>query len=322
MNLTNINSCYGFQASDPIYDKGKVVNAIVLMYLSIPLSILAAVGNGLILYAILTTKALQKAPNVLLAFIAITDFLAGILAIPMNTAIRTLEAKSTLTPGIVRLAYRSIVVPLTSLSFLTIGSLSIDRLLACSFPLKYRTWELTQTYRWIFAFSWCLSIFLMALGMSKIIEPDTSRRCLSVILFAAVVSIILSNWRIYGIVRAKNVSAQNMLSRAAVEQRRKKQKRLLKTLAMVTLFFLVCHLPNAIVLQISLNEDSTAFYYALRYSSILTFLNSSLNPIIVCYRKDNIRRVVSETLSIVISKVRRRGKVMSAGPRGGGQGSQ
>ena len=159
----------------------------------------------------------------------------------------------------------------------------------------------------------------MALGMSKIIEPDNGRRCLSVILFGAVVSIVLSNVRIYGIMRVKNFSAQDMLSRAAVEQRRRKQKRLLKTLVMVTLFFLVCHLPNAIVLQIQLNEDSTAFYYALRYSSIFTFLNSSCNPIIVCYRKENIRRVVSETLFTVISKVRRRGKVMSVGPRRGGQ---
>eukprot|EP00112_Aurelia_sp_Birch-Aquarium-sp1_P018338 Seg4362.2 transcript_id=Seg4362.2/GoldUCD/mRNA.D3Y31 product="Adenosine receptor A2b" protein_id=Seg4362.2/GoldUCD/D3Y31 len=316
MNNSNIiENCYGFQTSKAIYNEDKVITSIISLYLSIPLSILATIGNCLILHAVFTANALQKPSNLLLAFTAITDLLAGILAMPMNIAIRTLEAKSTLTPCTLRMIYRSIVVLLTTVSFLTMGLLSIDGLLACSFPLKYRTWQLKKIYRWIFAISWFLPIFTMVVGLSKIIDSDTARSSLSLILLVTAFCIVLSNLGIYGIIRARNTSVEDMVSQAAIEHRRKKQKRLLKTLVVVTLFFLACHLPNAIVLQMQLNEDSSSFYHAFRYSSILTFLNSSLSPIIFCYRKEDIRRFVLETLFKVISRVRNRGRIISLEPQ-------
>ena len=312
MNKTKITeSCYSFQASKPIYNEGKVITAVVSLYLSIPLSILATIGNGLILYAIFATNALQKPPNLLLAFIAITDLLAGIVAMPLSIAIRIMDVKSVLTPCILHIAYQSIAVPLTTVSFLTMGLLSIDSLLACSFPTKYKTWHLKRIYKWIFTISWLLPVSVIVLTRTTSVEADTGKRILSAILSVNVICIVLSNWRIYGIIRTNNSSVGDVLSQAAVEHRRKKQKRLLKTLAAITIFFLVCHLPRTIVHQLQLNEDSLAFYHASRYCSILIFLNSSLNPIIFCYRKEDIRSVVYETLFTVISGVRKGGRITS-----------
>ena len=312
MNKTKIiASCYGFQSSKPIYNEGKVITAIISLYFSIPLSILATIGNALILYAVRTTHELQKPLNLLLAFIAITDLLAGILAMPMSIAIRLLEAKNVLAPCSIRVAYRVIVVPLTTVSFLMMGSLSIDSLLACSFPLKHRTWQLKEIYKWIFITSWLIPSSILTLTALEVIEADSGRRCLSVIFFLTIVCITFSKLRIYCITRANNSAVGDMLSQAAFEQRRKKQKRLLKTLVAVILFFLVCHLPNAIVLQLQLNEDSSDFYYAFRYSAILTFLNSSLNPIIFCYRREDMRMVVLETLFALTSKLRRGERILS-----------
>ena len=306
MNDTKIiDSCFGFQTSKPIHSEGKVITSIVSLYLSIPLSILATIGNGLILHAVFTTNSLQKPSNLLLAFIAITDLLTGVLPMPMTVAIRILEATKALTPCTLRVTSRLIVVSLTTLSFLTMGSLSIDCLLACSFPTKYRTWQLKKIYGWIFAMSWFIPVLLFTLSIAKIIEPDIGRRCLSVILFVNVICIVLSNLRTYAIIRAQNSSVGDILSQAAAEQRRKKQKRLLNTLVMVTSFFLACNLPNIIVLLFQLNEESSAFYHTFRYSSVLTFLNSALNPILFCYRKEDIRRVVLQTLFTLISMLRK-----------------
>ena len=306
MNDTKIiDSCFGFQTSKPIYNEGKVITSIVSLYLSIPLSILATIGNGLILHAVFTTNSLQKPSNLLLAFIAITDLLAGVLPMPMTVAIRILEATKAVTPCTLRMTSRFIVVLLTTVSFLTMGSLSIDGLLACSFPMEYRTWKLKKIYSWIFGMSWFIPVLIFTLGTSNIMAPDTSRRFLSVIFAVNVICIVLSNWRVYAIIRAQNSSVGDILSQAAAEQRRKKQKRLLNTLLVVTSFFLACNLPNLIVLQIPLNEDSSAFYHAFRYSSVLTFLNSALNPILFCYRKEDIRTVVLQTLFTLISRVQK-----------------
>ena len=315
MNNTNIiESCHGFQSSKLTYNEGKVATAIISLYLSIPLSILATIGNGLILYVVSTTNSLQKPSNLLLAFIAITDLLAGLLAMPMSIAIRILEAKNAFASCSLRVAYRIVVVPLTTVSFFTMGSLSIDSLLASCFPLKYRTWQLKKIYHWIFITSWLIPASVLTLTALRMIEADAGRRFLSVIIFLTIACIVLSKLRMYSIIRINNSAVGDMLSQAAVEQRRKKQKRLLKTLVALTLFFLVCHLPNAIVLQLQLNEGSSAFYHAFRYSAVLTFLNSSLNPIIFCYLKRNIRRVVLETLFAVISKVRKRCRIISVQP--------
>ena len=316
MNNTKIiESCYGFQSSKPIYDEGKVITAIVSLYLSIPLSILATIGNGLILYVVFTTNSLRKPSNLLLAFIAITDLLAGILAMPMSIAIRIMEATNALAPCSLRVAYRVMVVPLTTVSFLTMGSLSIDSLLASSYPLKHRRWQLKNIYNWIFIISWLIPGSVLTLTALEVIEADAGRRFLSVIFFLTIVCIVLSKLRIYCIIRINNSAVGDMLSQATVQHRRKKQKKLLKTLVAVTVFFLVCHLPNAIVLQLQLNESSSTFYHAFRYSAVLTFLNSSLNPIIFCYLKRDIRKVVLETLLAVASKVRKRGMIISVQPQ-------
>ena len=319
MNNTEITeSCFGSHTSHTsklIYNEGKVITAVISLYLSIPLSILATTGNGLILYAIFTTNALQRPSTLLLAFIAITDFLAGILPIPASIAIRIMEARTALIPCPLRLAYRYILGPLTTVSFLMIGSLNVDMLLAAFFPLKYNTWQLKKIYAWIFATFWFLPISLQVLMLSKIIETDTARKCVSVVLFFAVICIVLSLLGIYKIIRRSDASVGDLLSHSAVEHRRKTQKRKLKTLVVVTLFFIVCHLPNAIVLQFEINEDSSVFYHAFRYSAILAFLNSSLNPIIFCYRNVDIRRVVLETLFTVTSRIRKGARIILVKPK-------
>lgn len=299
MNNTEIaKSCFGFQTSKPSYSEGKVITAIISLYLSIPLSILATTGNGLILYAVFTTNALKKPSNLLLAFIAIMSLLAGVLPVPCS----------------LRLAYRYLFGLLTAVSFFVIGSLSMDMLLACSFPLKYTTWQMKKIYTWIFAAFWFFPIIVLVLMVSKIIETDAARRCVSVALSIAFICIILSFSGVYRIIRKRNVSVGDLLSQAAVEDSRKKERRALKTLVVVALCFLVCHLPNAIVLQFELNEDSSAFYHAFRYSAILAFSNSSLNPIIFCYCRKDIRRVVLETLFAVTSRVRQGGSIILGKP--------
>lgn len=315
MNNTEIaKSCFGFQTSKPSYSEGKVITAIISLYLSIPLSILATTGNGLILYAVFTTNALKKPSNLLLAFIAIMSLLAGVLPVPMSIAIRIMEANNAVTPCSLRLAYRYLFGLLTAVSFFVIGSLSMDMLLACSFPLKYTTWQMKKIYTWIFAAFWFFPIIVLVLMVSKIIETDAARRCVSVALSIAFICIILSFSGVYRIIRKRNVSVGDLLSQAAVEDSRKKERRALKTLVVVALCFLVCHLPNAIVLQFELNEDSSAFYHAFRYSAILAFSNSSLNPIIFCYCRKDIRRVVLETLFAVTSRVRQGGSIILGKP--------
>ena len=60
---------------------------------------------------------------------------------------------------------------------------------------------------------------------------------------------------------------------------------------------IVCYLPHAILLNlISKTELSSSFIVPAGYTSTLVFLNSSLNPILYCWKIDEVRQAMKETI--------------------------
>ena len=66
----------------------------------------------------------------------------------------------------------------------------------------------------------------------------------------------------------------------------------------VYLVFLVCYLPYifTIILLLVLDSEDTSLLLAERASLILIFLNSSINPLVYCWRYREIRDSVKSTL--------------------------
>ena len=65
----------------------------------------------------------------------------------------------------------------------------------------------------------------------------------------------------------------------------------------LTLF--VCYLPQGIIgaLWTNREEFSQTLYLAWQFASTLVFLNSSLNPILYCWKTREVRRAVKDTIS-------------------------
>ena len=72
----------------------------------------------------------------------------------------------------------------------------------------------------------------------------------------------------------------------------------------VYLVFTVCHLPNICVLIIiaSTSEPRNDLQHLHSYTLILLFLNSTLNPLIYCWKVKQIRHTVIATLRNILSR--------------------
>ena len=76
-----------------------------------------------------------------------------------------------------------------------------------------------------------------------------------------------------------------------------RQRKSAVTTFYVYLVFLVCYLPvYCSYVAIIISGQSTALNGLLRYSKTLVFLNSSLNPVIYCWKMRHIRHAIMDIL--------------------------
>ena len=274
------------------------------IYLSIPLSILATLGNALILHSISTNISLQKPSNNLLAFLAVTDVLTGMLSLPLNIALRAMEVKHTQIPCYLMLSYKVIVHLLVAVSVLMISLLSIDRCLAIKNFTKYKSMNVMQAYKIAYIVFWLYPVVIMGLWVFSIAPLEILRRALSVMLIIVLIIVAVPNIMIFYEIRSTNLSVADIVSQQILAQRKRQQKRSAVTLLTIVGIFFLCYLPRVIHLQLDLNSQSAAFYHSERITALCGFSNSVINPFLYCYRKDNIRTRVFELIRNLLTRIR------------------
>eukprot|EP00794_Sanderia_malayensis_P011256 gene11256-12436_t len=90
------------------------------------------------------------------------------------------------------------------------------------------------------------------------------------------------------------------------EAMRKADEKRSNTVAVIVAVFLVCYLPKVFVMAVNLahgNSRLLLFVFG-KFTETLVFVNSSLNPIIYCYRIATIRTEVGKTLKSAWVKLR------------------
>ena len=280
-----------------------MIMAAFSIYLSIPFSILATLGNGLVLYSISTSASLQKPSNNLLAFLAVTDVLNGILSLPLNIALRAMEMKHIQIPCYLMVSYKVIIHLLVAVSVLMISLLSIDRCFAITNFTKYKSMNVMKAYKIVYIVFWLYPIVIMGLWVFSIVQLEILRRPLSVMLSIVLISVVVPNIMVFHEIRSSNLTIANTVSQQILSQRKRQQKRSAVTLLKIVGIFFLCYLPRVIHLQLKLNSQSAAFYHSERITALLGFSNSVINPFLYCYRKDDIRTRVLELIRSLLTRI-------------------
>lgn len=268
-------------------------------------SLIAVFFNAVIFVSIRRTQSLHDPSHLLLSILACTDLIVGLIEQPVYVLYKAAElnrlGKISCVTGVMT---NMLMGLLTGMSFLTMTFISIDRFLALYLHLRYKA-IVTKSLVLKVTFA---SFVLFAFGVS--FYPWLPRvpvyGGISAITICLVVSTILY-CKIYKIVRKHQLQIQNDAKKQQQHQSDtillKKYWRSVVSFVLVHLVMLLCYLPYAIALAMRAVSGITKEYkLLLNITTTVIFLNSSLNPLVYCWRIREVRTAVGKTLKQLFRK--------------------
>ena len=267
------------------------------------LTITAIVFNGITIQALRRTSSLPKPLKTLLLSLAVSDLGVGLLGEPFYVWILVKWLQRNNSTGASYTAFRFTLYLFSSASFLGVMALSGDRFLAVYLHLRYQ--ELVTHKRvvaviitiWVFSAFLSLLYLWVSTNISHIVFVISGIACL-------VVSAMLYFKIYFAVRRHRNQIRALQVQQVAQNDQIANAARLRKSavgIFYVYLVFLLCYLPQICNFAVVAICDLSVSVKVFCMSSItLLFLNSSLNPVIYCWKMRHIRRAVFDILRNVL----------------------
>ena len=276
--------------ADPLYSS-YIVNCVFNAFSAYT----AIMLNILTIHAMRKTSSLPKPWKTLLLSLAVSDLGVGLLVQPLQIA--SLVSRSFIPPP----TLKAITFVFVYTSCLTVVAISVDRFLAIHLHLRYQ--ELVTPERVVgeVISIWVLSSFLSSMWLCWI-PIDTSKLFYIIIGGLCFICGAIVYCRIYFAVRRHSnqiqvLQVQQEQQNDEVTNIARRRKSAVSTFY-VYLVFLACYLPAyclAIVEMFSASNNLSIIGSYL-YLRTLMLLNSSLNPVIYCWKMRHIRHTIMETL--------------------------
>ena len=279
--------------------------------LNIFLSIFATLGNVLILVALRNVSSIHPPTKLLFRCLAITDLSVGLLCQPLYVYVWYITISLDIGNHIVELAYVYvfIIFVLVAVSILTSAAISVDRLLALLLGLRYRHVVTLCRVRVLIACVWFIAVSNASLFcVARILFHDKLELAsLWTVRAFAIFSIIVSTFsytKIFFTLRHQQAQVQNHVqpeqsSRVRSVLNIARYKKTVYSVAWIQFAMLACYGPGIVMLfllQFGNIDDSIEIRIADEFSLCLVFLNSSLNPVLYCWRIKDVRREVQNTI--------------------------
>ena len=273
-----------------------------LSVLNIFLAITAFLGNTLILAALRKESSLHPPSKLLLRSLAITDLCVGLISEPLYvTFLMSVVNKDWNMCRYLLLVRFETDSIFGGVSLLTLTAISVDRLLALVLRLRYRqvvtlkrTYVIVVTFWaaytvfstmhfWHFLINLCFSIIVLTLC------PITSIFCYTRIF----VTLRHHQDQVQGLQQPNQTNPLNIA----------RYRKAVSSALWLQFAFVVCYIPQGIALIIAFRtypRPSSSGFLTSQYSSTLVFFNSTLNPILYCWKIDEVRQAVKDTMRQVL----------------------
>ena len=307
MKMRNdVFSCYHFTVTD--FNIGEIWPGWYILgcALSAVFSIAATVTNLLVLVAIRRTPSLHSPSNTLLFGLALADLGVGLFVHPLYFSLITGKLRQNKNvfceAGI---AVEVIANALCIISLLTVTAVSLDRYLALRLHLRYK--ELVTIKRAIISIGiiWLIGAFS---GTLWLYAPEMVKYNVMIIIVLCLLAAAFSYVQIYRAV--SRVIHSELTLKCAVERNeniREQEANManFKSHALSTFLvyclIIICYLPYfCVVFVITLTGHSISKRFSYDITAILVFINSSLNPLVYCWRLRDIRNAVRKTAKLLV----------------------
>ena len=259
------------------------------------LTFMSSIGNALVLAAILRTPSLRSPSTLFLCSLAVSDLLVGLVVQPFYIA--NLLQGGSLLPNI----RVTLFILVGGASVFTMTAISVDRFLALYYHMRYASMVTEKRATCILGTIWFISILLSALNLwYKILALIT------VFLAICILICTFSYIRIYLIVRQHQlqIHAQQQAAQSFDTEQGTNMARWRKSAINTFIYYIcmiICYIPMFTAMSVvAVTSSSLTREWTL--VNTLVFLNSSINPMLYCWRVRELRAAVGRTVRNLLRK--------------------
>ena len=282
---------------------------IVSCVLNVLLTITAIVLNSVTIQALRKASSLSKPLRTLLLSLAFTDLGVGLLCHPFNIAflIKWLKQNMESFPTCAAyIAFTFVTNGLSKASFIGIAALSVDRFLAIHLHLRYQELVTHRRVVAVVVLMWILSAIFALFRL--LVSTD-----ITYVVFAinGIICYVVSAYlylRIYLAVRRHkhHIHSLQVAQNGEIAANMASASKSAVGTFYVYLVFLFCYLPNSFSLAfIALHGSNAQTKVSTIYTWTLVLFNSSLNPVIYCWKLRPVRRAVMDIVRNILSQLRK-----------------
>ncbi|XP_078344380.1 melanocyte-stimulating hormone receptor-like [Oculina patagonica] len=284
---------FGSRGNDSSPETIVIVNCV----LNGPMMLISIIGNTLVLAAILRTPSLRSPSMIFLCSLAVSDLLVGLVVQPIYIA-TNLTRDSSLDEAMKRMA-----IALCGVSLLTMTAISVDRFLALHYHMRYPNVMTTKRASYASATLWFINLlsFFLTFWSMKVYYFAIAISIVIFLLISTVCYVV-----IYRIVRRHQL--QIRLQHQAVEIHDEnidsttlQSTKNVKNTFIYFIVMILCYSPVVIslsILVISPHHWTNEWTFA----ETVAFMNSSINPILYCWRLGELRTAVLKTAKQMLCK--------------------
>ena len=266
------------------------------------LSVTAFLGNALILVAFRKESSLHPPSKHLLRSLTTTDLCVGLIVEPLYvTLLVTVVNEDWNVCHYVAVAVSIASYFLCAVSLFTLTAISVDRLLALLLGLRYKQ-VVTLKRVYLITITFCVgstASSTLRLFLSSVVASWNDIIFVSLCLVISVSSYtkIFFTLRHHQNQVQDHVQQPNQRNQLSIARYRKA----VSSALWLQFMLVVCYLPYLVLITLAIHaEPSSSVSLAWTISSTLAYLNSSLNPILYCWKIDEVRQAVKETIRQVL----------------------
>ena len=279
----------------PDINSVRVPGIIANFALNAPLSIATTLGNTAIIYSIWHNSSLRSPANILLLGLALCDLGVGTMVQPVYIIYQSFYIANRRRTWVNAMkAFNVLSNMFCCVSFLTTTLVSIDRWLAIYLHLRYQEFVTVRRIIHLHGVIWIVAV---TLASTVIWNKRISFFAALVVITICLLTTFVAYVKIYQVVRRHRRAIREQKNQETFSRTLQQTKSALG-LFYVCLIHTLCYLPYFVFLILRDGYKVTDFtYLATEFAQTIVFLNSTLNPLLYCWRLSDIREEVKRTLA-------------------------
>lgn len=281
-------------------DPGRLIfiESVTTIVINIICSLIASMGNGIILVTFWKSNHLRSPSHLLLVCLTFADFLTGFIVQPFYAAhkITYLLERNSLSCYF-RIIMETVSWFSASVSCSMFVAITEERYFALHFHLRYHE---VITRKRVMAFIVVLLVFFGSLTVSRFaMEAGKPFLVVNVVgLFASALVLLICAWKIYSLVRRhhRQIQGQNVTPAQQTTADLKSLRKSALRIAVVALLYMIAYLPfTCVLVTYLLHSFTVTIEAAYDMTRTIAFMTASWNPFLYCWKMADVREAVKKT---------------------------